>query len=1256
MPPTIRFKSENFAGKTAKVTFIPNDSGVPPLDLGLHTLPSDYTPPTELYSGEYQFNFEDLEKICSVSILAPTPSPTPTLTPTPPWTPTPTPTLTQTPTRTPTPTSTPTPTLTPTPTTAPAAVTVLLLRGEGEDVQHNNTFLDSSDNAHSITTAGTPVQGSFNPFSSTGETYDPVLHGGSTYFNGTTDYLSNYTPGAATATTFGTQNFTIEAWVNFNSATSNQGICDASNQIGGSPATGQFFFYKTATGLAFGNHNTGNLLTYNWTPITGVWYHVAVSRSGTSLKMFINGVEVASVTNSTDFVGSGINIGIVATPYYFKGYISGLRITKGAVGAALYTSNFSVPTAPLTNVTNTSLLLNFTNTGVVDSTKRNNVLTVGNAKISNTVSRCGTSSIGFDGTGDYLQTSPNSDFSITSGAFTVETWVYLNTTAVEQAIVSNLGAAPSGWSLFFYTGKFCAAFSGNGVEITGTTTVQSNKWYHVAISGTTGSYKLFVDGIQEGPTYTGAVNLNGEVLHVGGYPLYTSTYRLNGYIDNLKITKNSALYTSNFTLGDCITPVLFLHGEGTNNSSNNTLVATVGGTLSHYAEITQGSKNPFSDSGDGYFPSTHGGSCYFNGNTDFITHAEEADGSTAFTFETWLYWSGKDPTPSSAIPLFTQYTLGTDARRGGIFLIRDGVNQAYINLTFGSAGASTPPASILAKKWYHIAVVKTGATGTNIKMFISGVETASGTVSTGFLTGIYSAIGYDSRFASHDQAYFNGYLSNLRYTEGVALYTSNFTPPSTPVTSLANGGATPSVLPTSGQVKLLLNFTNGAIIDSVKRHDVSTFGAKVSTAISKCSTGSIAFNGTSDYLALPHSDDFVFGAEDFTIETWVYHTDISGLYRVIYSKRGVPGAVDNIVIYLENGKYRVAVAVEGNWNVHPAGLVTASLNTWEHIALVRSGNKFTFYLNGIDIYNTTYSGTIYDTSTTKVIIGANGDTGTAHFMCGYLDNFRIFKGALYTSNFTPSDCPASTPTPTPSTPPTVWFVGNLSTDLLAYADSGNVSVNLARDSRNGWIVPSSYTYLNGVAAGQTLPTDVTIKTNAAPAAASTARYIAISSTSTFNDAASANRSALMGVWNNYPWLSVNPEHANLGASNNLKRIINRIKVPGDHHLRVYPLSAFVVSANNLNAARGISSFITGGIGTNSLPSNGGFSRLYLFSNLNNTPGIPGTITLTVNNQQFATVTFTPNWWNQPFGLSVENTDRAPTWIFPAFANVNITYP
>ena len=93
-----------------------------------------------------------------------------------------------------------------------------------------------------------------------------------------------------------------------------------------------------------------------------------------------------------------------------------------------------------------------------------------------------------------------------------------------------------------------ANLSGNSADITGTTTVSAGQWYHIALSGSSGSYKLFLNGTQEGSTYTGALGGGSSTYQIGAfYWSGTLYYPINGYLDDIRFTAGIARYTSNFT-------------------------------------------------------------------------------------------------------------------------------------------------------------------------------------------------------------------------------------------------------------------------------------------------------------------------------------------------------------------------------------------------------------------------------------------------------------------------------------------------------------------------------------------------------------------------------------------------------------------------------------------------------------------------------------------------------------------------------------
>jgi hypothetical protein len=168
------------------------------------------------------------------------------------------------------------------------------------------------------------------------------------YFNGTSDYM---TVPANPALSMGSGDFTWEMWVYPLVAPS--GTSTLSNQMlfgyRSGNDTSPYLTYNAGAGgtnlnVGFGGDTT-TFINSNATLTLNQWNHLAVTRAGTSLIMFINGIIVGSATNSTNFSDTSIRyIGAMnSTPYYFSGYIDDLRITKGV---ARYTASFQPPTIP----------------------------------------------------------------------------------------------------------------------------------------------------------------------------------------------------------------------------------------------------------------------------------------------------------------------------------------------------------------------------------------------------------------------------------------------------------------------------------------------------------------------------------------------------------------------------------------------------------------------------------------------------------------------------------------------------------------------------------------------------------------------------------------------------------------------------------------------------------------------------------------------------------------------------------------------
>jgi hypothetical protein len=234
-----------------------------------------------------------------------------------------------------------------------------------------------------------------------------------------------------------------------------------------------------------------------------------------------------------------------AAAEYFTGYISGFRLV---IGSTVYTpsnTTITVPTSPPTAISGTSLLTNFTNAGIYDATSKNDLETVGNAQISTTQSKFGGSSIYLDGTGDVLVGRSTPLAALGTGDFTLEFWAYPTNFADFRIVWDN---RESDGSLTGFAFGFSASntylYTAGGFAITGSLPTL-NAWNHVALVRFGNGHKIYVNGVQVGSTYTAANNYSNQVLTIGQYFGTGNNYQ--GYLQDFRITRGIARYTSNFT-------------------------------------------------------------------------------------------------------------------------------------------------------------------------------------------------------------------------------------------------------------------------------------------------------------------------------------------------------------------------------------------------------------------------------------------------------------------------------------------------------------------------------------------------------------------------------------------------------------------------------------------------------------------------------------------------------------------------------------
>lgn len=917
------------------------------------------------------------------------------------------------------------------------------------------TFFDSSSSNFVVTTLGTAIQNNFTPFSP---------NGWSGYFNTSTGGTVGYS-GTTNAAVFGTLDFTIECWIYSTGLNTNgDAIIDTRNADNNS-ATGLYFglftnrYIRAFTG-------TSGIVSAGPIPV-GVWTHIALTRSGTNMSLYVNGISSAGATNSSNFTDTAFRIGYGCfTSSGLFGLMSNLRIVKGT---AIYTSNFTPSTSKLTAITNTSLLT-LQDNRIKDNSSNNITLTAvnGNPVIKDVSPFTPVyvdpniygGSLYLDNTvinnNSYLSTPQNAIFGFPSNTFTIECWAYFTKPNIAQALVANWQNSTNGWSIQMNSSnKILVAMAGDGAIITSTNNFPLNQWNHVAVAGTTTSYRLYINGNLEATGTTTAVLSSNNGVRVGDINL-TAVQRLSaGYISNVRLINGTALYTSNFTpstspltnvagtslllntnnygLKNTVTETYAISGFTSYDGSNNLLtpypqnwqilkltspLSTYNGDVLNY-NLSTSSPNQLSLMGAATAINTTGvnaistvgtpsltsfkpytnfdDSWFLNGSNSWFVSPPNTNFNFSgdFTIECWVNASNftQDPTNTNR----RIFGFGTANSTNNLELVY-GTTASPSNLCCLYNGAQLVNGTIpvIDGNWHHIAAVRYNNT---LKLFVDGVQSGpSVTSTTSFSAGVVNplTIGAINNTAT---GRLSGYINQFRIVNGTAVYTTSaFTPPTTSLTIIPN---TVFLLKNGARYDQALisntSVLNGVLtLNGTQLSSASPFGSGID--------GSIKFNGTSDYITISNPNGLSYsGTGDFTFESWIYTNDPQWMLyaNAVSTGLGIGYNVDNSAQGLGIWKCGVgADVITGVSNTAVSGL---SSNTWQHIAVTRISNIVRFFINGKLIASPTSTQSYVNAA--QSYIGRDGVSSILYFS-GLISNLRFINGfGEYITDFIPSTNP-----------------------------------------------------------------------------------------------------------------------------------------------------------------------------------------------------------------------------------------------------------
>ncbi|CAO3363085.1 LamG-like jellyroll fold domain-containing protein [Azospirillum melinis] len=834
------------------------------------------------------------------------------------------------------------------------------------------------------------------------------------------------------------QNFTYEGWIRPNGVKAS--CFFSSNTIGLVwQTTGQFQFY---------NSGWGNIGTASYP--ADAWYHVAIVRLNGTLTVYVNGASIHSVAWLNSEIASAFNVGKDgAGSYIAAGWMDQLRVSK----IARYSANFTPPTAAFVADADTVHLFSFDDGhgGQVLKDRSNSGrsvlcrsgLSTAQARFGASSAYCNQSAGGGIFIGEY-DNKFHADLAFGSDDFTIDFQIYpiswtSNTGSVFGYSVMGTDLSSFGIRATTTTDQYKLVYSTNGttqIDSPGFT-IATGAWSHVAVTRSGPNLYIFVNGVLQGA----AITVGTASLFYGTNPFwrfgefYNAGY-LNGYMDEIRLKRGEAVWTSNFTpptvphVADART-VLLLHFEGANGdkvtldgSGSSYGTNAFGDTITPALSFANGCALSTAQTRGGHSTSLAmaGGS----GNALSISFAAPSAGhplyfgaNTKFCIETWMYFASFSTSPQIFNISDAGGTVGNSIQ---LWAATDGT----LRFNGWGSGAMVLSNAAMATGWHHIALVRDGL---GWYVYVDGTKStllAGPQLNPSYLNAVYRL--YIGSYWDGAQAILNGAVDSFRITNGQPRYTANFTPATLVADDMTtlmwefNGAVGQKwVKELSGNSAMIAANGNARTVkDGVYLMPAlsANGGPKSGTARAKFGTGGVEFAYTGAGGA--HRYDmrgarwmtWIGGVDStFTIEAWVYVTTSST--NVIAQKydSGNGNGVETWQLWINAGgnlpQFRWRDA--GGSTRTLTASTAIPLNTWKHVALT-----YTLLANAGAATAVFYIDGVRDASLSDTMCRNDGDggflslfndcNGAAPF-CGTLDEIRMSNTMRWASSFTPPTLP-----------------------------------------------------------------------------------------------------------------------------------------------------------------------------------------------------------------------------------------------------------